>query len=97
MEIQMGKGEWLFCRVTERGTNRHGIHIRKANEPKPIGQIDAPYDPMNGIPENDVVIWLHDLESVLVISDVLNSCALRLAGWERAKGPEECNPPSERG
>lgn len=84
MEIQMGKGEWLFCTVHERDANRHGLHIRKAEIPHKVGDIGPPYEPIVGkIPEEDVVVWFADLESLLIIQEQLVKCGAAMCGWKK--------------
>lgn len=82
MEIQMGKGEWLFSRGTAPD-GRKGLLIQKAKEHYAFGEhdLEAPCDVV--MDDTKVFIAVPNLESLAILNEQLALLGLDLAGLSK--------------
>lgn len=85
MEIQMGKGEWMFSKGTSTD-GRVGLLIIKADEPHEVGELDRSYEGPQQLGENRIFISMPDLKSLFVISEKLTEIGIDLLKWETIDG-----------
>lgn len=81
MEIQMGKGEWLFSKGTSND-GRVGLLIMKAESAHEVGELDRTVEGPQQLGENKIFIAMPDLKSLFVISEKLTEIGIDLLNWE---------------
>jgi hypothetical protein len=81
MEIQMGKGEWLFSKGTSTD-GRVGLLIMKAETPREVGELDRTVEGPQPLGDDRVFIAMPDLKALFVISEKLTEIGIDLMKWE---------------